>query len=384
MSSVYLDHAAATPVSERVALAMEPYVSIDYYNPSATYMTARAVRTSISGARSRVASVLGVRPVEIVFTAGGTEANNLALLGILREFPGTHVVTTSLEHDSVREPLYALSSEGWAYTEVNPREDGIMDVDAVIAAITDQTVLVSVMYANNEIGTVQPLKTLTQAVQSVRDNRKASGNTLPLYVHTDACQAGNYLDLHCHRLGVDLMTLNGGKLYGPKQTGVLYVSSNVKLRPIIYGGGQERGLRSGTENVAGIMGFAAALEDAQSVRQAEIDRLRELQKYFIEKLQEDIPQIIINGSLKHRLPNNVHITIPNTDNERVIFALDDHGVYASAGSACSASKDEPSHVLSSIGLSEELIRASLRFTMGRSTSMQDIDKTVSLLSQIVA
>jgi cysteine desulfurase len=225
-------------------------------------------------------------------------------------------------------------------------------------------------------------------IKQIRSERRALGNNTPLYLHTDACQAGNYLDLHVHRLGVDLMTLNGGKMYGPKQSGILYKAAHAQLEPIIFGGGQEFELRSGTENVASIIGFATALGMAQSAKTKEVKRLQELQEQFINGLQGlqgwalQASECVINGSLKHRLPNNVHVTFLDQDNERLMMALDERGIMAATGSACSASKEEASHVLTALGLTETEARSSLRFTMGRQTTLEDIKYTVAMLQSV--
>jgi cysteine desulfurase len=261
-------------------------------------------------------------------------------------------------------------------------EQGIVDLAALETAIDDHTVLASVMYANNEVGTIQPIRQIAQLVARLRAARRAAGNTLPLYLHTDACQAANYLDLHVSRLGVDMMTLNGGKIYGPKQSGVLYVGSHVQLQPVIRGGGQERGLRSGTENVAATVGFARALQLAQSKRHDEAARLGELQKLAFDLIEAQLPGAVINGSRKHRLPNNVHLTLPGRDNERLLVELDERGIMAAAGSACSASSEDPSHVLRAMGISDADAQASLRITLGLSTSESDIRSLVDTLQSL--
>ena len=250
--------------------------------------------------------------------------------------------------------------------------------------IDDKTVLVSVMLANNEIGTIQPLREVAKVIKNVREERKKSGNKLPIYLHTDACQAANYLDIHVERLGVDLMTLNGGKIYGPKQSGALYCDSKIQLKPIIKGGGQERNMRSGTEQVANIIGFVAALDKAQNMRHEEAKRLQDQQREFIKEIESSFKDVMINGSTKYRLPNNMHLTLPGEDNERLIFALDEKGVQAAAGSACNASNDEPSHVLKAIGLNEEEIHASLRFSMGRTTDLESVKEAVKILKSIAS
>jgi cysteine desulfurase len=379
MDAIYFDYAAATPVAPEVQSAMLPYLTEQFYNPSATYAAAREVARDVEAARARVAHHLGARPVDVIFTAGGTEANNLAVHGVMSSYPDGNVVVSAIEHEALLAPAHLYDCR-----EVAVDEQGIIDVPALAKAIDDKTVLVSVMYANNEIGTIQPLKQVAALVRRIRTDRKATGNELPLYLHTDACQAANFLDLHVSRLGVDMMTLNAGKIYGPKQCGALYAHSSVGLNPQIVGGGQERGRRSGTENVAGIIGFAKALDMAQEQRHEEAARLGELQRLFLELLAEKLPSAVINGSRKHRLPNNVHVTLPGTDNERLLFALDEQGIIAAVGSACSASNEEPSHVLRALGLSDEAARSSLRFTMGKHSDEAGVHRAVDVLVSLVA
>lgn len=382
MKPIYLDYAAATPVDRRVLKAMEPYFSAKFHNPSATYLTGKSVKKDLEQARETVAKNIGSRPSEVIFTAGGTEANNLAIKGVLLATPGSHVVTTALEHDSIRMPLAYMENIGFSQTEITPRPNGIVDPDAVVAAVTDKTVLVSVMYANNEIGTVQPVRQIAEKLAKIRKERKADGNDLPLYFHTDACQAANYLDVHAKNLGVDMMTLNGGKIYGPKQSGILYASSNARLIPLVHGGGQEMGMRSGTENTAACIGFARALDIATAKRKSESERMQNLQKLFVDLISQKIPSAQLNGSRDLRLPNNVHVTIPGIDNERIIFALDEFGIQCAAGSACSASSAESSHVLKSLGMSDDEARSSLRFSMGRETTESEIKQAVKTLEKL--
>jgi cysteine desulfurase len=326
-----------------------------------------------------VARQLGARANDIVFTAGGTESDNLAINGVMRAFPDANLVVSAVEHDAVLEPARQFNCSVALTTG-----EGRVNVPYRLSKINDHTVLVSVMYANNEIGSLQPLRNIYHNVSRIREERLRTGNTLPLYLHTDACQAANYLDLHVARLGVDLMTLNGGKIYGPKQSGVLYVAHTVRLEPLVRGGGQENGLRSGTENVAACVGFAKALELAQAARHDEARRLGELQHLAFRLAEDQLPGVIINGSRKHRLPNNIHITLPGQDNERLLVELDERGILAAAGSACSASSEEPSHVLRAMGVSDSDARASLRITTGRSTTAADIQALVSALKSIVS
>lgn len=376
---LYFDYAAATPLDDDVLSAMQPYFSQSFYNPSATYAPAQAVARDLEAARARVAHWFGARPAEIIFTAGGTESNNLAIHGVMRQlaaegYDDANIVVSAVEHEAVLRPAH-----NYEYREAPVDASGTIILNELERLIDDKTVLVSVMYANNEVGTIQPLADVAQLVQRVRQERRAAGNPRPLCIHSDACQAAGYLDLHAARLGVDLMTINGGKIYGPKQSGVLYVRAGIVLQPLVQGGGQEQGLRSGTENVAACIGLAAALDAVQQRRQQEVRRLQALQRQFIEGLQRLLPQASINGSLKKRLPNNVHITLPGTDNERVLLQLESKGVLAAAGSACSASSQEPSHVLRAMGIRGADAQASLRFSMGRATTAEAVEAALIIL-----
>jgi cysteine desulfurase len=294
----------------------------------------------------------------------------------MERFPEGNAVVSAIEHESVLEP-----SSRYECRQVAVGTSGRLDLDDLRRKIDDKTVLVSVGYANNEIGTVQPIRDIGRIIKEKRAARKSPR---PIIFHTDACQAANYLDLHASRLGVDMMTLNGGKIYGPKQSGALYVKAGTVTEPLILGGGQERGLRSGTENVAGAVGFAEALELVQTVRAEEADRLRKLRGHFMESLLSAAPDTIFNQSVKYHLPNNVHATFPGRDNERLLVQLDEAGILAAAGSACSADSGEPSHVLRAIGLSDADARSSLRFTMGRDTTKAMIDKTVHTLAALLS
>jgi len=381
---IYLDYAAATPLDPTVLKAMQPYLTDQFYNPSASYLAAKEVRAAITKSRRQVAAQLGAKEAEIIFTAGATEANNLAIKGVVSDRRDVEIVSSAIEHDSILAPLADLEKQAVKVHLVKPAKDGRLDPTALTEAITAKTILVSLIYANNEIGTIEPIKEVAQALKLIRQQRLAEANPLPLYFHTDAAQAANYLDLHVARLGVDLMSLNSGKIYGPKQTGCLYVASHVKLSPLILGGGQERGLRSGTENVANIVGFAAALDLAQSCRKTEVVRLLGLRQQFLKLAKRDLPTAFLNGSLKYRLPNNLNLVIQAQDNERLIMGLDEKGILAAAGSACSASSETPSHVLTAIGLTEAEARASLRLTLGRATTTTDIAITVKALKDLVS
>ena len=377
--TIYLDYAAATPMDDGVLAAMRPYYNIQFHNPSATYLAGRQVKTALEEARARIAVCLGPKKSEIVFTAGATEANNLAIQGIMRGRPDGEVLTSAIEHDSVLQPVKLFINKS-----VPVLLSGLVDTTKIQKMISPKTVLVSVMLVNNELGTIQPLREIAAIIQNIRKTRQIAGNKKPLYLHTDAAQAGNYLDLHVSRLGVDMMSINGGKIYGPKQSGALFIKTETKITPLISGGGQERGLRSGTENVPGAVGLAMALELAQAKRKTEAQRVDGLKNLFATLLQKNIKSFVINGSQKHTAPHLLSVTIPGQDNERLMMALDEYGVQCAIGSACSASSKNPSHVLEAIGLSDKAARSTLRFSLGRDSSEEDIRYTVAKLALITA
>ncbi len=396
--SIYLDHAAATQLDPQVLEAMRPWQEEQFYNPSSLYAAAREARAAVEDARWRVAQILGAKKTEIIFTAGATESINLVFFGTLRALalqdlvlarharPGLEpvkVIASSIEHESVLASLEALKTEGYDTELVAVERDGIIKVEEIAKAIDNQTVLVSIMYANNEIGTIQPIARVAKLVDTVRQDRQKRGIDTPLYLHTDAAQAAGFLDLHVSRLGVDLMSLNGSKIYGPKQTGCLYVRTGTHIQPIIHGGGQERGLRSGTENVAGIIGFAKALELMQETKTAESYRLTQLRNGCLKRLNGVIPNLVLNGHAKKRLPNNLNISVPGIDGEKAVLYLDQAGIQASTGSACSTGRVDPSHVLLAIGCSAEKARGSLRFSLGKSTVPSDIDQLIQVLPVVL-
>lgn len=380
---IYLDHAATTPLDPEVAALMGPYSHERFANPSSLYGAARLTKSALEGARAQVARVLGARVTEIVWTSGGTESVNMAIQGVLRAHTGASWVTTAIEHDAVlgcREPM---ERDGHKVATVGVKPTGVVDPRAVVGAVDDSTVLVSVMLANNEIGTIQPVGEIAKSLELIRQDRKKRGVTLPLYLHSDVCQAAGYLDLSVTRLGVDLLSLNGSKIYGPRGSGLLYVKYGTKLEPLIYGGGQERGRRSGTENVAAIVGLGEALERVQIKRSDEGKRLALLRDDLLKKLEVSLPSLILNGEMKHRLPNNLNLTFPGLDGQSLVLYLDQAGIQASTGSACSSGDTEPSHVLLAIGRSESEAGASLRLTLGRGTTAEEIAYIAEKLPPIV-
>lgn len=378
MKNIYLDYAAATPLSEDVLAAMKPYFSEQFYNPSAIYLPAIKVKKDLSAARAKIAAWLGARPSEIYFTAGATEANNLAIQGVMKQWPDGEVIVSVIEHESVLVP-----AQMYKHKLASVNEQGTIDLVALQKMISPKTVLISVVMVNNELGTVQPIKEISALVKEIRDQRLTVKTNRPLYLHTDAAQAGNLYDLHTHRLGVDMMSLNGGKIYGPKQSGALFVQSDVEIAPVIVGGGQERNMRSGTENVPGAIGLAKALDSAQKIHSKEFKRLSDLRRQFVDQLVREFPAVRINGSRKNQSPHIVNVSFPGFDNERLMMQLDEAGIQVATGSACSASSGEPSHVLAAIGLYEDTVRSSLRFSFGRLTTQSELDRTIKQLITLI-
>lgn len=394
VKEIYLDHAAATPLDPRVKTAMEPYGDLVYGNPSALYRQGRLAKEAVDGAREKIAQVLNAKASEVIFTAGGTEADNIAIFGATELFAGKgnvpaeasakagHLITTAFEHHAGLRSFEALERKGWEVTYLPVSTDGIVDPEVVRSTIRPDTLLVSVMYANNEIGTIQPILEIGRMLKAERQKRIAEGNKLPIYFHCDASQAAGFCELDVQKLGVDLMSVNGGKIYGPKGSGCLYVRSGVSLKPIFQGGGQEKNLRSGTENVPLIVGFAKALEIAEEERERECARLAPLRDYLASRLTSEIPKAVLNGHASARLPNNVNVSILDIEGEAVILYLDAEGIAVSTGSACTSITLDPSHVILALGLPYEYAHSSIRFTLGRSTTKEDLDRVMNVLPGI--
>ena len=377
--TVYLDYAAATPVDPEVLEAMRPYWSGRYSNASSMHESGRRAKAAIDGARAAVAEVLGCEPREVIFTGSGTESDNTALLGVARanRAHGNHIVISAVEHKAVLESAQQLKNEGFEVSIAPVDAYGTVNVEEILQLVTDKTTLVSVMYANNEIGTVEPVQKLSAALRARR-----GAKPYPL-LHTDACQAAGFLPLNVVELGVDLMTLNGSKIYGPRGTGLLYKKNGVAMHPLIVGGEQEQHLRAGTESVPLIVGFAAALQKAERLRAAESARLTALRDYFTRELLKKIPRAVLNGHSTNRLPNNVHVSMPYVEGEAMLLILDRHSVEASTGSACSAYDLQPSHVLLAIGQTPELAHGSIRFSLGRHTTKEELDYVLSVFPGVV-
>jgi cysteine desulfurase len=384
ITEIYLDHAATAPLDPQVKEAMMPYLEGEFGNPSSLHAAGRRAKQAIDDARETIADILHCRAEEIIFTGGGTEADNLAVLGIYRAYKnkGNRLVSTAIEHHAVLNAIEHLSKkEGAEAVFVKVDRDGSVDPAKIAAAIDEKTVLVSVMYANNEIGTIEPIVEIGHVVAEWKKEHGRKAEDAPFF-HTDACQAAGALPLDVAALGVDLMTVNGSKIYGPKGVGFLYIRRGIRPEPLIWGGGQEWGLRSGTENVAAIVGLAKALEIAEAGKDKENTRLVVLRDRLIAGLLK-IPKTRLNGHPSLRLPNNVNVSILDIEGEAMILYLDEAGFRVSTGSACTSANLEPSHVIRALGLPYEAAHGSLRITLGRGTTEADIDKLLAALPPIV-
>ena len=377
---IYMDYAATTPVRPEVVQAMLPYFSENFGNPSSIYELAQESRGAVDRARRTIARSLGCRASEVVFTSGGTESDNAAIKGVataLRNI-GNHVITSSIEHHAVLHACHQLEQFGFEVTYLPVDEYGLVDPREVAGAITDRTVLVSVMLANNEIGTIEPISEIADSVQ-----REASKTGRKICVHTDAVQAVGAVDVNVQELGVDLLSLSGHKLHGPKGVGALFIKRGTPFEPLILGGGQERERRSGTENVPSIVGLAEAVRLAELERPEAMVRFTRLRDRIISSIHERIPGAKLNGHPVERLPNNINVSFENVEGEPILLGLDFAGICASSGSACSSASLEPSHVLTAIGLPADLAQGSLRITIGRDTTDDDVDYMIETLTDLV-
>ncbi len=373
---IYLDHAATTPLDPRVLEAMTPYFSQVFGNPSSVYRVAREARKALDEARQTVADILHASPQEVVFTSGGTEGDNLAIKGVAlamaRQGKGRHIITGQIEHHAVLHACESLEAAGFEVTYLPVDDDGLLHPQTLEEAIRPDTVLVSIMYANNEVGTIEPIVDLAGIAH-------AHG----VYFHTDAVQAAGFLSLDVEELGVDLLSISAHKFYGPKGVGMLYVRRGVPLLPLIEGGAQERRRRAGTENVPGIVGLATALRLVQEERDSLSAHCAHLRDRLFEGLLGAIPFARLNGHRTQRLPNNVNLCFEFVEGESVLLKLDQLGICASSGSACTSGALEPSHVLRAMGVPPEVALGSLRLTVGRMNTSEQIERVLSVLPGII-
>jgi cysteine desulfurase len=374
---IYLDHAASTPVLKEIIDEMIPYLGNLYGNPSSIHTYGIKSKIAIQNARKKVAALIGCKPTEIYFTSGGTEADNLALKGISNSIRNNnkiknHIITSSIEHDAILESCQKLEKNGFSVSYLNADKNGFIKEDELKKHLTENTSLVSIMLANNEIGTIQPIKELAEIVHNF--NKK-------IIFHSDAVQAAGKIPINVKELGVNALSLSSHKMNGPKGIGALYVQDKVNIEPIIDGGGQELNHRSGTENVHGIVGFGKACDISMKNLNNNFLYLSQLRDFFIDGISKEIPNSKLNGSLEYRLPNNINFTFLGINGEDLLIKLDEDGILASTGSACSTNRQKESHVLKAIGLHHAEISGSIRFTLGIQNTIEDLEKTIIILKQ---
>jgi cysteine desulfurase len=374
MKRIYMDYAATTPMLPEVAEAMQPYYSHRFGNPSSVHSMGQEARDAVEQARSQVAALIACRPEDVVFTGGGTEADNQAIKGVCLagRGKGRHIITTAIEHHAVLNTCNFMKELGFDVTVVPVDKYGIVDPDDIRKSITAKTLLVSVMHANNEVGAIQP-------IEEIGGITRGTG----VYFHVDAVQTAGHLPIDVDRMGIDLLSASAHKLYGPKGVGMLFVREGTGIVPLLHGGEQENERRAGTENVAGIVGFGRAAEIARAEMGKEAGRLSMLRDRLIDKVLERVADAYLNGHRTSRLPNNTNFSYDFIEGESILMYLDAEGIFASTGSACSSASSEPSHVLMALGMPVERARGSVRFTLGRWTSEDDIDRVVEALPRIV-
>jgi len=369
---IYLDNAASTRIHDAVLDSMMPYLKEQYGNPSSIHRYGRVARKSIEKARKQVASLINAEPSEILFTSGGTESNNIVLSGIASKKPLSQIIVSSIEHDAILQPCNNLKMNGFDIFYLPVDKFGMVDPSFLENQLSQKTSLVSIMFGNNEVGTIQPIKDLCHMCHQQN-----------VLFHTDAVQAVGKIPIDVKDLDLDMLSISSHKINGPKGVGALYVKNGIDISPLIFGGGQENGLRSGTENVASIVGFGKACEISQQNLVENSSSITQLRNYLIDRVLHEIPYTTLNGDPKKRLPNNVHLTFLGINGEDLIIKLDEHGIAASTGSACSVNTQKASHVLESMGFSHEYISGSLRLTLGMFNNKTEIDKTVIVLKEII-
>ena len=369
---IYLDNAASTQISEEVLDSMLPYLKEQFGNPSSIHRFGRLAQKAITKARKQVAELINADPSEIFFTSGGTESNNTSLYGIAKKNPESRIITSLIEHDAILEPCKNLEQEGFDVVYLPVDDLGMVDPSSLEKALNENTSIVSIMFGNNEVGTIEPISEMAKICKEKQ---------IPF--HTDAVQAIGKISIDVKELGLDLLSMSSHKINGPKGIGALYVKKGVSINPIIFGGGQEKGLRSGTENVANIVGFGKACELAQKNLMRNISKMKELRDYLSKKILEEIPCVTLNGHPEKRLPNNIHLTFLGVNGEDLLIKLDENGVAASTGSACSVQIQKASHVLRAMSFSHEQITGSLRLTVGISNTVEEMDETVKILKHVV-
>lgn len=389
MSRIYLDYAATTPVDSKVFEAMRPYFAEEFGNPSSIHSFGQAAQRAIDSARQKIADFLGCLSQEIIFIGSATEANNLAIFGIVenvhKQFPDLkpHIITSAIEHESVLGPIkYLEKNKRTSVTYLPVDKNGVVSIEALEKSLTENTVLVSVMYANNEIGTIQPIAGIAKIIKEHNLKLSVVSCQSSVVFHTDAAQAALYLPMNVSDLGVDMLTLSGHKIYGPKGIGALYLKKGTLLSPLIVGASQEYGKRAGTENVPYIVGLGEAVADIENSSE-KIQEIKKLRDYFIQSVLKEISRAEVNGAMTDRLPNNANIRFDGVSSADLVLLLDQEGIAVSAGSACESKAQTDSHTLKALGLSAAQVRSSVRFSLGKQTTKEDIDYTISVLIKLV-
>lgn len=374
MRNVYLDYSATTPVKDEVLQEMIPYFTEKFGNPSSLYDKGLESKAAVIHAREQVAALIGAQPREVFFTAGGTESDNWVVFGAADKLKekGNHIITTKVEHHAMLHSCQFLEKHGYEVTYLDINKDGLVSPQALEDAITDRTILVSIMMVNNEIGTVQPIKELAAVA-------KKHG----ILFHTDAVQALGNVPIDVKEMGIDLMSLSSHKIYGPKGSGALYIRRGVQISNYLHGGAQESKRRAGTENLTGIVGFGKAAELAKEHFEEHVAHCSSLRNHLVERVLAEIPNTFVNGTMEHRHPGNANITFEYIEGEAILLLLNQAGISVSTGSACSSASLEPSHVLSALGVPVEMIHGTVRFTIGDMTTLEDVDYTVDTLKQVV-
>ena len=373
MNYIYLDDAATTRVDKRVKKVMNKFLSDKFGNPSSPHKKGKEVKKHLKKARKETANLINAHRDEIIFTSGGTEADNLAIKGTMRENEGNHLITTKIEHPAVYETCEFLEENGYDVTFLDVDENGFVNLDEFQCAIREDTVLASIMYANNEIGTIEPIKEIGEIA-----------NENDVILHTDAVQAVGKVPIDIKNENIDLLSLSGHKFHGPKGIGALYTSSKINIQPIIHGGGHENGLRSGTENIPGIMGLKKACEIAQKEMENDIEKMEKYRDELIGEILDKTERSYLNGPKEDRLPNNANFTFEDVDGDALVLQLDSHGIAGSTGSACSTTEVKPSRVLLSLGLDEDQAFSSLRLTLSKFTEEKEIEKAIEIVPEVVS
>ena len=374
MNIIYLDNSATTPIKSEVLQEMMPYLTTEYGNDSSLYSVGRSAKIAIEKARNRVAELLNCNHNEIYFTGGGSESDNIALKGFAyaNKEKGNHIITSKIEHPAILETCKTLERQGFEVSYINVKEDGIIDVEELRKSIKSNTILISVMTANNEVGTIQPIEEIAKIAH---DNN--------VVFHTDAVQAIGNVKIDVEKMRIDLLSLSSHKINGPKGVGALYIKNGIEVEKFINGGHQEKDRRAGTENVAGIVGLGKAAEIVRKNMETHIRNLSKVRDYYIKKVQKEIPNIRINGSMENRLPGNANISFKGVNASELIFKLDERGICVSSGSACSSGNTNPSHVLTAMNVPEVYLNSAIRTTFGDNNTFEQVDYVVKILKQII-